>query len=105
MTPILSERDKTVLKLIGSYCEIYWSANNRLAKRQCEKCVYVVRGMEGEMVCVELIYDSIDGEHHRDSIFWVPVSSIQYMRVLSEAAAMRRIETLEREVIENFPRD
>lgn len=101
----LSERDRRPLELVGAYCEVHWATSNRLAKRQCDKCVYVVRGTNNDMVCLELIYDAIEGEHRKDHIYWVPITAIQYLRVLSEAAAARRIETLEREVLEEHPRD
>lgn len=101
----LTERDRHPLDLVGSYCEIYWSSTNRLAKRQCEKCVYVVRGVVGDMVCVELVYDAIEGEHRHDHIYWVPVTAIQYMRMLTEHAASYRIESLEREPGHAGPRD
>lgn len=104
-TMILSERPHHPLELVGSYCEIYWSSNSRMAKRQCEKCVYIVRGVANDMVCVELIYDAIEGEHRHDHIYWVPSWAIQYFRVLSEARAQARIESLEREVFEELPRD
>lgn len=105
MSLTLPERDKNPLEMVGSYVEIYWSATNRMAKRQCEKCVYVVRGQSGNLLAVELIYDAIEGVHRHDSVYWVPSESVQYMRVLSESAALRRIETLEREVFEDRPRD
>lgn len=101
----LESRNKSELHLIGSFCQVHWSSANRLAKRQCEKCVYVVRGVADEMICVELIYDAIDGVHRNDAIYWVPMHAIQYLRVLSEAAAKRRIESLEREVMDEFPKD
>lgn len=105
MSLTLPERDKNPLEMVGSYVEIYWSATSRMAKRQCEKCVYVVRGHSGNMLGVELIYDAIEGVHRNDAVYWVPSESVQYMRVLSESAAQRRIETLEREVFEDRPRD
>lgn len=105
MTVPLSERDRRPLDLVGSYCEVHWATSNRLAKRQCEKCVYIVRGIVNDMVCVELLYDAIDGEHRHDHIYWVPITAIQFLRVLSESAAMRRIESLEREIFEEHPRD
>lgn len=101
----LESRDRSELQLVGSYCQVHWSSSNRLAKRQCEKCVYVVRGISEEMVCVELVYDAIEGIHRQDAIYWVPMHAIQYFRVLSEAAAKRRIESLEREVMDELPRD
>ena len=101
----LEERDRTTLSLVGSYCQVHWTGTNRLAKRQCEKCVYTVRGYEGGMVCLELIYDAIDGVHGKDAIYWVPMDAIQYLRVISEAAAKARIEALERENLEDRPRD
>lgn len=105
MTMPMMNKDRKELELVGTYCEIYWTASNRLAKRQCEKCVYYVRGIENNLVCVELIYDAIEGEHRQDKIYWVPTEAIQYMHVLTEAVAMRRIETLEREAYNDRPLD
>lgn len=103
-TLTLIDRDRSTLSLNGSYCEVNWTSTHRLAKRQCEKCVYLVRGVDNFMICLELIYDAIDGVHKHDSVYWVPASAIQYLRVLSEAAATRRIENLEREVMEEMSR-
>lgn len=97
--------DTTPLTLVGSFCEVFWTATSRLAKRQCEKCVYVVRGKEQDMICLELIYDAIDGVHKSDEIHWVPMAAIQYLKVLTPVVARRRMETLEREAFENHPRD
>lgn len=101
----LAKRDRTRLSLVGAFVEVRWTATHRLAKRQCEKCVYLIRGLEGDMICVELVYDAIDGEHRHDAIYWVAMDSVQYLRVLSEGEAQRRIERLEREVMEDHPKD
>jgi hypothetical protein len=82
-----------------------WNATNRMAKHQCSKCVYLVRGVEPGLLCVEMVYDAIDGVHRHDSIFWVPVEAIQYLKVLDDKAAQRRVEALEREAFEDLPRD
>ncbi|MBL8086925.1 MAG: hypothetical protein JNM85_02500 [Chthonomonas sp.] len=100
----LEEIEKTALPLVGTLCEISWNSTNRMAKRQCEKCVYVVRGLEGPMLCVELLYDAIDGEHRKDHIYWVPADAVQALRVLTPSKAQYRIETLEREALEDQPR-
>lgn len=104
-TMLLSDRPHQTIDLVGSYCEIYWASTSRMAKRQCEKCVYIVRGQSNDMLCVELIYDAIEGEHRQDYIYWVPSSAVQYLKVISQARAQTRIETLEREVFEEMPRD
>jgi hypothetical protein len=101
----LENRKKTRLDLIGSYCEVMWSATNRMAKNQCSKCVYLVRGIEPGLICLELVYDAIEGVHRHDAIYWVPSDALQYLRVLDEKAAERRIEALEKEVYEDKPRD
>ncbi len=101
----LTKIDKSALSLVGSYVEVRWTSTNYLAKRQCQKCVYLVRGADAGMICVELIYDAIDGEHKKDSIYWVESSAIQYLRVLRESEVRHRIETLEREVLADAPRD
>lgn len=105
VTHELTEAAKAPLSLVGSYCQVHWTSTHRLSKRQCEKCVYVVRGKEADMICLELIYDAIDGEHRLDEIHWVPTSAIQYLKVLSLATAKRRIENLEREVFNDVPKD
>lgn len=105
ITMNLSERDKHPLDLVGCYCEIFWSPSNRMSRRQCEKCVYIVRGLANDMVCVELIYDAIEGEHGKDQIYWVPSTAIQYMHVMTESKVKNRIDILEREVFEEMPRD
>jgi hypothetical protein len=102
----LSARDRSPLDLIGSYAEVTWSANNRMAKRQCDKCVYLVRGIAGPMVGLELVYDAIDGEHRHEAIYWVPSEAIQYLKVLSELAATHRIESFAAEGLEeDAPKD
>ena len=101
----LAERDRTSLELLGSYVEVYWCATNRLAKRQCDKCVYLVRGISPGVICLEWVYDAIDGEHRHEAISWVPTESIQYMRLLSEKAAQHRIDRLEEELVADRPRD
>lgn len=101
----LADRKKHELKLVGSYVEVFWTATSRLSKRQCEKCVYSVRGQADDMICLELIYDAIDGVHRHDAIYWAPMSAVQYLRVLTEHEAEARIERLEREVLSDMPRD
>lgn len=102
----LSNIDKSELSLVGTFAEVRWTANNRLAARQCEKCVYLVRGVQNEMLCIELVYDAIEGSHRNDTIYWVPMQAIQYLRVLSDKEAQRRIDRLEREAFEgDMPRD
>lgn len=101
----LSSRDRSELQLVGSFVEVRWTSTHNLAKRQCEKCVYFVRGAQGDMVCLELIYDAIDGAHRKDAIYWTHIASVQYLRVLTESEARRRVESLEREVLENMPKD
>ena len=101
----LSNVDKTPLSLVGSIVEVMWAPNNKLAARQCEKCVYVVRGLDQGVVCLELVYDAIEGVHRHDAIYWVPLIGIQYMRKLSEKVAEQRIQRLEDEAVSDMPRD
>jgi hypothetical protein len=100
----LEQRENSRLDLVGSFVEVRWTSTHVLAKRQCQKCVYLVRGFEAGMACIELVYDAIDGEHKTDSIYWVETSAIQYLRVLSKKEAHRRIDTLERELMAELPR-
>jgi hypothetical protein len=101
----LYDRDRSQVELIGSYVEVRWTATHRMAKRQCEKCVYLIRGIAPGLICVELVYDAIDGEHRHDNLYWVPMDSIQTMKVLTDRSAAFRIENLERETFEEMPRD
>lgn len=101
----VAKQDRSPLELVGSFVEVRWTGTNVLAKRQCEKCVYLVRGVVGDMICVELVYDAIDGVHRRDSIYWVSILSVQYLRVLADSEAQRRIERLEREALAEMPKD
>jgi hypothetical protein len=101
----VATRDRHELDLVGNFCEVFWTPANKLARRQCEKCVYVVRAYKGDMICLELVYDAIDGIHKKDAIYWVPVNAVNYLRILSESEAQRRIDRLEREVYESMPKD
>jgi hypothetical protein len=98
-------RDRTHLSMVGQFVEVRWTSANVLAKRQCEKCVYMVRGHENDMICLELVYDAIDGLHKHDAVYWVNVLTVQYLRVLSEKEAQHRVEILEREVMGDHPKD
>jgi len=101
----LENRHRSRLDLVGSYCEVMWDATNRMAKHQCSKCVYLVRGCEPGLICLEMVYDAIEGIHRYDAIYWVPIEALQYLRVLERKVAERRIETLEREAMQEHPRD
>jgi hypothetical protein len=98
-------RDRTKLEMVGQYVEVRWTSANTLAKRQCEKCVYLVRGHENDMLCLELVYDAIDGIHKHDAVYWVNVLTVQYLRVLTEKEAQHRVEMLEREAMNDLPKD
>jgi hypothetical protein len=82
-----------------------WTATNRMAKHQCQRCVYLVRGVEGGMIGIEMVYDAIEGDHQYDGIYWVPIEAIQYLHILDINAAQRRIDNLEREIAEELPKD
>ena len=97
--------DRSKLELVGQLVEVKWSANHAFAKKPCEQCVYVVRGMEFDMICLELVYDAVDGTHGRDAVYWVNVLSVQYLRVLGEREARSRIEFYEREFQLDRPHD
>jgi len=101
----LEDRVRTRLDVVGSYCEVHWTASNRLAKHQCNQCVYLVRGIESGLICLEMVYDAIEGVHRNDAIYWVSVDALQYLRVLTDKAAERRMESLEREAAEDKPLD
>lgn len=104
-TSALTDRNSETLNLLGTYCEVFWTSTNRMAKRQCEKCVYLVRGINHNMVCLELIYDAIEGMLKRENIYWVPIESVQYLKVLTPLQAQQRIDRLDREVFDSLPRD
>lgn len=102
----LANVDRSELKLVGSFVQVHWSEECSLSIRQCEKCVFLVRGLEQGMVCVELIYDAIEGVHCHDAIYWVPLRAIDTMRLLSEKEAERRMNILERQALSaDKPRD
>ncbi len=97
--------DRSRLDLVGQLVEVGWAAAHPFAKKQCGKCVYAVRGIEYDMICLDLVYDAIDGVHRTDAVYWVNVLAVQYLRVLSEREAKSRIEFFEREFELDRPRD
>lgn len=97
--------DRAKLELVGQLVEVKWSPSHSFAKKQCEQCVYAVRGHENDMICLELVYDAVDGTHSRDAIYWVNVLSVQYLRVLGEREAQSRIAFYEREFQLDRPHD
>jgi len=105
VTTKLGDLERGELPIVGTFCEIRWTSSNIMAKRQCEKCVYLVRGAHGPLVCVELVYDAIEGIGGQDKIYWVPVEAIQVMRVLTIAQAQARMDRLEREAMGDSPKD
>jgi len=99
------QSDRSRLDLVGQFVEVRWSTSHAFAKKQCDQCVYVVRGLESDMICLDLAYDAIDGVHRTDSVYWVNVLSVQYLRVLSEREVERRVAHFEREFEMSHPRD
>ncbi len=97
--------DRPKLHLIGQLVEVRWAAGHPFAKKQCDQCVYAVRGIEYDMICLDLVYDAADGVHRTDAIHWVNVLAVQYLRVLSEREAKMRVEFFEREFELERPRD
>jgi len=93
------------LDLIGQFVEVRWAPGHVFAQKQCDRCVYAVRGLENDMICLDLVYDAAEGIHRKDAVYWVNILSVSYLRVLTEREAARRIETLEREVHSELPRD
>ncbi|MCO5297100.1 MAG: hypothetical protein M9921_09610 [Fimbriimonadaceae bacterium] len=98
------DRDRSRMELVGQFVEVRWTPGP-LAEHRADQCVYLVRGHENDMLCLELVYRKKDGVHDHDGIFWVNVLAVQYMRVLSDREAQQRVEALEREVMEKHPRD
>jgi hypothetical protein len=96
---------RTPLSLVGSIVEVRWTISNPLSKELCEESVYVVRGVESDMICLELLYAQTDGVHNHDMIFWVNILSVQYLRVLGDREAERKIDRLERRALNQLPRD
>ena len=105
MAPDVLTIDRSRLDLVGQLVEVRWAVNHPLAKKQCEKCVYSVRGIEYDMICLDLVYDAEDGVHRTDNVHWVNVLAVQYLRVLSEREAKARIASFEREFESSRPRD
>lgn len=97
------ERPK--LELVGCLVEVQWSPSHAFAKKPCDRCLYTVRGLEGDMVCLELVYDAKDGVHRTDSVYWVNILAVSHLRVLTEREARTRIEYFEREFESDCPRD
>ncbi|MBS1714549.1 MAG: hypothetical protein JST30_09460 [Armatimonadetes bacterium] len=97
------ERPK--LDLVGCLVEVQWSPSHAFAKKPCDRCVYSVRGLESDMVCLELVYDAQDGGHRTDAVFWVNVLAVSHLRVLTDKEARTRIEYFEREFESDCPRD
>ncbi len=97
--------DRTQLSLVGKYVEVKWAPTHSLANRLCEQCVYTVRGHEKDLICVHLVYDAVEGMHRNEAIFWVPLTAVQYIRVLSDREAIHRIDLLERLALDNLPKD
>ena len=97
--------DRPKLDLIGRLVEVQWSPSHVFSKKPCDRCVYAVRGLESDMICVELVYDAKDGVHRTDSVYWVNVLAVSYLRVLSEEEARSRVEFYEREFESDCPRD
>ena len=97
-------RDRTRMEMVGQFVEVRWTPGP-LALRQAGQCVYLVRGHENDMLCLELVYCMEDGMHGCDAIYWVNVLAVQYMRVLCEREVHQRIELLEREALDKNPRD
>ncbi len=93
------------MDLVGQFVEVRWATAHAFAKQQCEKCVYVVRGLESDMICLDLVYDAIDGVHRTDAVYWVNVLSVQYLRVLTDREVQHRIEQFELEFGMSHPRD
>lgn len=101
----LNNVDRSPLSLVGTFVEVHWAPGNKLSARQCEKCVYLVRGVENGMVCLELVYDAIEGIHRHDAIYWVPLQGISFVRALSDRLAEQRIQRLELDAVSDMPRD
>jgi hypothetical protein len=97
--------DRSRLEFVGQLVEVKWSSSHAFAKKQCEQCVYAVRGHENDMICLELVYDAVDGAHGKDAVYWVNVLSVQYLRVLGEREAQSRITFYEREFQLDRPHD
>ena len=96
---------RSKLDLVGSFVEVRWAAGHVFARKQCEQCVYAVRGLEEDMICLELVYDATDGVHRTDSVYWVNVLAVQYLRALTDRDVKTRIEHFEREFVAARPRD
>lgn len=97
--------DRSRLDLVGQLVEVRWAVGHPFAKKQCEQCVYAVRGIDHDMICLGLVYDACDGIHNSDAVYWVNILAIQYMRVLSERDVKSRIDFFERQFELDRPRD
>lgn len=93
------------LDLIGQWVEVKWATGHPFATKKCETCVYCVRGVENDMLCLDLVYDASDGSHKSDMVVWVSILAIHYMRVLTDRDVNARIERFEREFQLGCPHD
>lgn len=97
--------DRSPMSLVGQLVEVRWAPGHQFAAKQCEECVYAVRGIEYDMICLELVYDAKVGVHRTDAVYWVNVLAVHYLRVLSEREVKMRVEFFEREFEMDRPRD
>lgn len=93
------------MELIGQLVEVKWTPGHTLGKQHSEECVFVVRGIDSDMLYLALAYGNADDSQNVGAIYWVNVLAVQYLRVLTEREAKHRIERFEREFEMSHPRD
>lgn len=97
--------DRSKMELIGQLVEVKWTLGHTLGKQHSEECVFVVRGIDSDMLCLALSYGNAEDSRNPNAVYWVNVLAVQYLRVLSEREAKLRIEHFEREFEMTHPRD
>jgi hypothetical protein len=97
--------DRSNMELVGQLVEVKWSPGHVLGKQHSEECVFVVRGIDSDMLGLAYVCGNSEDSRNEGAIYWVNVLAIQYLKVLTEREAKVRMERFEREFEMVHPRD
>lgn len=97
--------DRSKMEIIGQLVEVKWALGHVLGKLHSEECVFVVRGIDSDMLCLALAYGNTEDSRPPGDVYWVNVLAVQYLRVLSDREVAHRIERREHEFEMTHPRD
>lgn len=97
--------DRSKMELIGQLVEVKWTLGHVLGKHHADESVFVVRGIDSDMLCLALAHGNPEDASPPGTVYWVNVLAVQYLRVLSEREVKHRIERFEREFELSHPRD